>query len=133
MKLKIFYLVLVNLVILALNIPFEGVNLINLGIMLFIFPLLVLLIISMIFVTFNQKITKTKKRFYVSSFILSFIFSLISLFLYSMSFDKADLTSYSQLSLFDKIAPGIFFSLSVLVFINSIFFVSYMDKKILKS
>jgi EamA domain-containing membrane protein RarD len=87
----------------------------------------------MIFVTFNQKIAKTKKRLYVSSFILSFILSSISLFLYSISFDKADLTSYSQLSLFDKIAPGIFFSLSVLVFVNSIFFVSYMDKKTLKS
>ena len=130
MSLKILLIVLINLIILALNIPLDSDQggIINMILMIFGVPFLILLITLIFFLVFNKSVINSNKLPYISAVGVSLISCLISLYLLSSSFDKADYTSYSQLSIFDKFAPGLFFSLSLLIVLNS-FLITRFQKK----
>ncbi len=121
---KLNEIIILNILVLGLNLIFIGDNslmgVINLFTGFYI-------TVGSIIITILSVIKRDKKSIII--YFSGMMFFIMAAYLYSEAFDKADATSYSELSSWYKFGPGIFYSLGILISLNLYFILNKKDNK----
>lgn len=121
---KLNEIIILNILVLGLNFIFIGDNSL-MGVIHLLTGFYIT--VGSIIMTILSIIKKDKKSIII--YLSGMIFFIVATYLYSEAFDKADATSYSELSNWYKFSPGIFYTLGILTSLNLYFILSKKDNK----
>lgn len=126
---KILYLILINITLLALNIPFGGLNSIMGYVMSFTLFGSIFVLVQFMVLLFSLFRKNRNSRLIITN-LISLAFLGIAFYWGILAFDEADKASFESISIWYKIGPSLSFTVAILIHLNTWYYTKFLKNSL---